>query len=418
MNDAKRYLIVNAYSAQNMGDAAINLATVALVRAHGAVSVGTAGRYHRHDEQFYAGHGIATVSPAIPFGPPGDGSLPLRALQFAAGTIWAALLLVPFTIGLPALSESLARWTNADGLLELLTADIVVLAGGGYLFSARRRINASLIHSLAVIWLALAARKRLVMMPQSIGPLKGTFDRWIVKKTLAHVSPIVVREQTAFAELTELMDPADLRLCPDVALYGWPERALAPRRSSRRTVGVLVMDWTWARDTSRSGLDRYRQELLTVISDLQRADIDVMLLGGCNLPELGQDDMVVAREIADLATTATGKTPALAEVSDPDAFRSLLATLDLVVGTRLHSCLLALACGVPAIALGYQPKTAGSYELLGLHELYHDVETFTAADVGRQAAAILGDESAWNDRVARAAERARTEIERLYDELL
>jgi len=256
------------------------------------------------------------------------------------------------------------------------------------------------------------------MMPQSIGPLKGTFDRWIVKKTLAHVSPIVVREQTAFAELTELMDPADLRLCPDVALYGWPERALAPRRSSRRTVGVLVMDWTWARDTSRSGLDRYRQELLTVISDLQRADVDVMLLGGCNLPELGQDDMVVAREIANLATTATGKTPALAEVSDPDAFRSLLATLDLVVGTRLHSCLLALACGVPAIALGYQPKTAGSYELLGLHELYHDVETFTAADVGRQAAAILGDQAAWNDRVAQAAERARTEIERLYDDLL
>ncbi|MDQ6634399.1 MAG: polysaccharide pyruvyl transferase family protein [Gemmatimonadota bacterium] len=410
---------MNAYSAQNMGDAAINLATVALVRAHGAATVRTAGRYHRHDDAFYAQHDIATVSPAIPFGPPGDGSLPLRALQFAAGTIWAALLLIPLTLGLPDLSESLARWANADGLLELLTADVVVLAGGGYLFSARRRINASLIHSLAVIWLALAARKRLVMMPQSIGPLKGSFDRWIVKKTLAHVSPIVVREQTAFAELTALMHPADLRLCPDVALYGWPpQQALAPRRTGRPTVGVLVMDWTWARATSRRGLDRYRQELLTLITDLGRADVDVVLLGGCKLPELGQDDMVVAREIADLVAAATGRAPALAEASDPDAFRSRLATLDVVVGTRLHSCLLALACGVPAIALGYQPKTAGSYELLGLPELYHDVEAFTAADVGRQVNAILRDQTAWNDRVAGAAARARAQIEKLYDELL
>ncbi len=165
-------------------------------------------------------------------------------------------------------------------------------------------------------------------------------------------------------------------------------------------------------------LDRYCRELVTLCTDLTGADVEVVLLGGSKLPELRQDDMVVARQIADLANVEAGKTPALLEVSDPESFRSLLSTLDLVVGTRLHSCLLALASGVPAIGLGYQPKTRGTYALLGLQELHHDVKGFTAASVGQQVSAILSNESEWRDRVAQATEHARAQIEELYGELV
>ena len=416
---ATRYLIVNAYSARNLGDAAINLATAALLRKREAATVEISGRYHRHDARFYSGYGITVAPPAVPFAPPGDGSLPLRGLQLLCGTVWVTLLLIPLFVGLPDLSESLARWSGSDGLLALFAADVLVLAGGGYLFSGSRKLNASLIHCVAITWIALATRKRVVMMPQSIGPLKGRFDRWIVRKTLARVHPIVAREQTTFAEVTELLHPTDMRLCPDVALYGWSAPvAVAPRPTGRRRVGIVVMDWTWARGAGQRGLDRYCRELATLCTDLTGADVDVVLLGGSTLPELGQDDMVVAREIATLANVETGKTPALVEVSDPESFRSLLPTLDLVVGTRLHSCLLALAGGVPAIGLGYQPKTRGTYELLGIQELHHDVEEFTAAALGRQVSAILANGSEWNDRVTHAAARARSQIEELYAELV
>jgi len=416
---ATRYLIINAYSARNMGDAAINLATAALLRKREAATVEISGRYHRHDAQFYAGYGITVAPPAIPFAPPGDGSLPLRGLQFLCGTVWATLLLIPLFVGLPDLSESLARWSGSDGLLALFAADVVVLAGGGYLFSGSRKIHASLIHCVAVTWIALATRKPVVMMPQSIGPLKGRFDRWIVKKALARVRPIVVREQTTFAEVTELLHPTDMRVCPDVAFYGWSVPvAVAPRPAGRHRVGIVVMDWTWARGAGQHGLDRYCRELATLCTDLTGADVEVVLLGGSKLPELGQDDMIVARQIADLANVEAGKTPALLEVSDPESFRSLLSTLDLVVGTRLHSCLLALAVGVPAIGLGYQPKTRGTYALLGLQELHHDVEGFTAAGVGQQVSAILSNESEWRDRVTQATEHARAQIEELYAELV
>lgn len=418
-NSGTRYLIVNAYSAKNVGDAAINLATAALLRKGGPARIEISGRHHRRDRQFYARYGIEAVPPAIPFAPPGDGSVLSRGWEFAAGSIWATILLIPLGAGLRAVSRSLARWSGSAGLLELLAADVVVLAGGGYLFSARRKFNASLLHSLAILWLASVTHRRLVMMPQSIGPLDGWFDRWLVKKTLGRVTPIVVRETTSFAEVVELLHPNDVRLCPDVTLYGWVAPVTAtPRTGQRARIGVVVMDWTWARGATQQGLERYMRELATLIADLKRAGIDAVLLGGSKLPELGQDDMVVAERIATLVLAETGNAPELVELSDPETFQSLLSTLDLVVGTRLHSCLLAFASGVPAIGLGYQPKTRGTFELLGMDEVHHDVESFTASAVGRQVFAILASHSEWSDRVRRAAQQARGQIEAFYSGLL
>jgi polysaccharide pyruvyl transferase WcaK-like protein len=414
-----RCLIVNAYSAQNLGDAAINIATAALLRARGAAKVGISGRYHRHDKPFYSRYEISAVPPAIPFAPPGDGGVVARGIELAAGMLWAALVLIPFAIGLPQVSQMLARWSDSTGLVELLAADLVVLAGGGYIFSSSRRINASLIHSLAIVWLVLLTRKRVVMMPQSIGPMRGRFDRWMVKKTLARVHPLVVREKSGLAELTEFVDPGDIRVCPDISLFGWSTPVDVHRHhADGRRIGVAVMDWTWARDAGQSELDRYCSELAALIVDMGRASVDVVLLAGSRLPDVGQDDKVVAREISHLVTLRGGDEPEILDVSDPESFQSHVAKLDVVVGTRLHSCLLALSRGVPAIGLGYQPKTRGSYELLGINELLHDVESFTAAGLARQIHGILSHESEWRERVEDAAARARAQIGEIYSKLI
>jgi polysaccharide pyruvyl transferase WcaK-like protein len=301
-------------------------------------------------------------------------------------------------------------------VLDLITSDVVVLAGGGYLFSATRKVNASLIHSLAIIWLAVLSRKPIVMMPQSIGPLRGRFDRWIVKRTLSKVGPIVVREGAAYAEVEQLLHSATTSLVPDVALYGWGAKARRERPrvpTARRRVGIVVMDWTWARAAPPDELTRYVRKLVTLIESLEAHAVDSLLLGGSNLPQANQDDMIVVRRIAELAIERGGR-PTIAEMSDPETFRLLLRTLDVVIGTRLHSCLLALASGVPAIALGYQPKSGGTYDLLGIGELCYDVQTFDPVALAEHVTSILATQLEWDERVTRAADNARRTIEDFY----
>jgi colanic acid/amylovoran biosynthesis protein len=46
----------------------------------------------------------------------------------------------------------------------------------------------------------------------------------------------------------------------------------------------------------------------------------------------------------------------------------LCGRMDFVVGTRMHSNIFALSCGVPTVAIAYQPKTEGIMSDLGLAE--------------------------------------------------
>ena len=62
-----RALVVNAYSARNLGDAAITLSTAALLRDLGFSAVSVSSRHYDEDAAFYARHSITTVPPLISF---------------------------------------------------------------------------------------------------------------------------------------------------------------------------------------------------------------------------------------------------------------------------------------------------------------------------------------------------------------
>jgi polysaccharide pyruvyl transferase WcaK-like protein len=62
-----------------------------------------------------------------------------------------------------------------------------------------------------------------------------------------------------------------------------------------------------------------------------------------------------------------------------------------VVSTRLHGAVQALLAGVPAIHLGYERKSWGAYEDLGLMRYVHDARTFDPEAVASQIAALDAD---------------------------
>jgi polysaccharide pyruvyl transferase WcaK-like protein len=51
----------------------------------------------------------------------------------------------------------------------------------------------------------------------------------------------------------------------------------------------------------------------------------------------------------------------------------LLAACDLTVGTRLHSAIISMNFGTPAIAINYEHKSAGIMQQLGMPEMAVDI---------------------------------------------
>lgn len=413
-------LIVNVYSARNLGDAAITLATTSLLRSHGWTTIKVSSRYAAEDAPFYTESRVVCVPPVIPFPVRGGRSTLGRVMALAVGLGLAALLTLVTRVN-RQIGRRLLTSLRADGLSALCSADLVILAGGGYLYSSRRRINLTLVHAVATTKVAAALCPRVVMMPQSIGPLTRDVDKRLVQFGLSSVSPLVVRDESSRSTAENLVSRSRTILCPDVALWGWRGQLQGDRTPVTRVrrIAIGVMDWTWARPAGDTALSIYLEKLALLASWLMRDGHVVFVFGHSSLPEHGQDDWILASRLARLVQDKTGRPPRLVDRTDSvDALRLILAQTDLVIGTRLHSCLLAMLENTPALALSYQPKTTGTFALLGLEDLCFDVEAFDPMAVLDTISRIEARLAVERLRVASAVRDARFRIESCYGTLL
>lgn len=421
--NARRFLLVNAYSARNAGDAAINVATAELLREHGQLTM--ASRYASEDAGFYDDREISVVGPPIPFPPRGVVPNWLRFVTLLTGTIGAICLAMVFRLS-PNAGVQFARWLRMDGMESLFRADRVVMCGGGYLYSARRLLNLTMVHVALTSVITKIAGLPLLMMPQSIGPLRGPLDRFMVRAAVTGVPILLVRDAASARTARDLRLRTPIQLVPDVAFWLGRSKVPTPEverpasetsKPARPKFSVVCMDWTWARPVGPTALDDYLERLAGVVRALVAHGGDVILTGMSAVGSHGQDDLAIAERLR-LRLDGLGPAVTVAGPETLDDISEILGSSSVVVGTRLHSCIIAMTLGVPAIALGYQPKAAGTYDLLGLSDLCFDVEHFATSRVAALAMEIASNRPAWVDLVRSRTERACLELDEVISGMI
>jgi colanic acid/amylovoran biosynthesis protein len=397
-------LIVNAYSYRNAGDAAIMLSTAHLMRDLGYDQVRLSTRY-LEDAKNYARHGIEVTPPLIPFPARGAGGQAMRLIRFAS----SALLLLA-ALALPRRVRNTVRYRQllARGFPETaLFADgaHAVIAGGGYLYSSKRLLNLSLVHSLLSIWACSRLSEKVVCMPNSVGPLDRWIDQMLVQFVLKDVD-VVLRERLS---IERSANPPRLRretLCPDVAFYGLSGRRdgasgrrdgtqPAETRNQAPVVRIVAMDWSWSKSVAGEAMPQYVGRLAAVADTLISKGITVQIGGHSAIPEHGQEDLDVCRRIA----AVMSGTPHVDEDCDVSHLERVYAGVDVVVGTRLHAAIMATAVGTPTVVLGYQEKAEGIVRQWMPGTAAFDVDDFEPDAVVDAVVAALGPD-------ARSAARA------------
>ena len=387
-----RCLIVNAYSYRNAGDAAIMLSTARLVRDLGATSVAIASRYE--DSAAYSAFGLETVPPIIPFPSTGDGSRLRRGVVLALGSVRSL-------VSIATRGRIGAKRLRAD-------YDTVVVAGGGYMYSSKRRINMSLWHSLLSAKLGNAVLNHTLMMPQSVGPINRRIDRAVLEWALREV-PVVVRERKSLDASRFPPRLSQERVIPDVAFYPGVE---LPQHDapSARVLRLVVMDWTWSTSVEAGRFDDYLRRMAELVDLAVEAGFAVVLGGHSSLGEHDQDDLRVADRIRELARNQV----AVDLDADVAHLYGEYQRSTVVVGTRLHSCIMALSVGTPAIGLSYQEKTVGVLEGVGHGAYVHKVDDFDPKVVMRQVLELASSESnTWADLAKWTKDAIRGEYEEL-----
>jgi colanic acid/amylovoran biosynthesis protein len=409
---SRTILINNVYSYLEKGDTAIVEAMMGYVRevCPGARIV-LLSNFWQENEEYYAKAG-AEVGPHAWDIPMDDAKL-RRA--FTAVKTLASLGLQ--TMRIPGLNtRTMDLYRKADAVFDV---------GGGSLYSSNKhRFSLGLYQHLFNLWFAKKLGKPVIIAPQSLGPFNGKRDASLTAGVLRKLDCVMIRERFSAEFLSER--GVNHVLVPDIAFldnFVKPPSAEAtryreslPNKDKFFRVGVTVMDWRFAKAGmmhSAEGETRLSNYLNAIAFGLQKLN-EMRPVHVSIVPQVivgfGDNDLSVSRR---LASMLEGKV-ASQSIADGDLTASDLCNIygdmHAFVASRMHSAIFAVNRGVPTMALAYQPKTIGTFELLGLSDYTNEVMEVTGEDIAACLTKVATNYDVEKARFVAAAADAKAKL--------
>lgn len=223
------------------------------------------------------------------------------------------------------------------GILPLngITPERAFAVGGGYLrFPNRQTAFKTYLSHMTQLRLLSKEGIPFALLPASIGPMN--FLRNNTMKILSRAEFIAVRDDKSFLELREL---SNVYRFPDLSVLN--EMRSVSSAIDNWSVGVIIrsLDFpNWLRDLKR-------------IVKIPKSYLMIQSSTGAN----NNDVRFILKHF-----------PGLEKISTTEAFS--IKRPSLVISSRLHGAIMSIKEGIPAIHLGYERKSLGVYEDLGLSE--------------------------------------------------
>jgi polysaccharide pyruvyl transferase WcaK-like protein len=132
-------------------------------------------------------------------------------------------------------------------------------------------------------------------------------------------------------------------------------------------IGVSVM---YHIPDAQNRYSEYIRQMSKILSDIQTHNSSIsielipMLISGDT-----HDDLRVCKELVNLAKEETGIKIDILEYESLSDFMSKISNYTLIIGTRLHSNILAILTGVPALGIAYRPKVRSFFKQAELEDL-------------------------------------------------
>lgn len=272
-------------------------------------------------------------------------------------------------------------------LNAIFQAQIVASSPGGYLYSYGR--GRALILFAFTLAISVLAGKPLYLLPQSIGPFRNRLERIMVKWPLSRARIIMVREMMSLIQLEELKIPKKkCHFYPDMAFafqgrspaeaFNWLNANNINPDFDRPLLGVTVIDWE-SQYQSFNKQENYERAVASTIRHF--IDIHagrVILFPQSWGPTKNEDDRLPAKRILARIPNASNSVFLVENPISAALLKAIYGTMDIFIGTRMHSNIFAMSQYVPVIPIGYLHKTVGIAQSVGMEDWVIDIEDIDA----------------------------------------
>jgi polysaccharide pyruvyl transferase CsaB len=233
--------------------------------------------------------------------------------------------------------EAHERMSVPTVIKALRSCDAFIWGGGSLIQDATSAISP--FYYAGLMALAQKMGLKTVAWAQGIGPIKRKQVRWVAKQTFGNCTKVSVRDIKSATLLDEWKVPHFLAPDPVWAMESKPTPGLWDLPAPRVAVTLR----------SHPQLTAPRLELITrALVDFQKATQTFIVL----LPFQKAQDYAIAEAIQ----------PALKDVSkilhfeEPQILKGVFRGVEMAIGMRLHSLIMAASEGCRAFAISYDPK--------------------------------------------------------------
>ncbi len=277
-------------------------------------------------------------------------------------------------------------------LKELADADLVLSLAGGDSFSDIYGLRRLLYISLPQI-LALVASRKLVLMPQTIGPFRLGISRMLAAFILRNAQVVYCRDEASAALTRHLIGVNSgarrVRVCydlgfdvdaaksPGMEIVGLPETAPYGGPMVGINISGLLMMGGYNQANMFGLVVDYESIIYRLIDLLITIHGARVLLVPHTAGSTGESDVTACEALFDKLRQKYPDSIGIVRGGDYAGIKYAIGRCEFFIGARMHACIGALSQGVPAVSLAYSKKFVGVMETIGCAELVVDLRKVT-----------------------------------------
>lgn len=325
-----------------------------------------------------------------------------RALQLVY-----LIVLIRFSLPLVAVDDFIKKM-----IAEYRQADMIVFAPGGYIRSQlgiKQTIN--LLMQLLPFYLSKLTKAKTLVAPISIGPFSAEWQEHLACRTLNSLDTVIAREKITFT-LLKRNGAKNAMLSTDLALLRTSKKK--KKKQESRTIGFTIRPWSTTENHKRV-LGCLVDAFVKLAKEEQ---IVIRPIVQVNAPAYGEDDSACAKEVVGRLRKKGVKVLPTFYVERMKHPSNAYRELDLLVGMRMHSNIIAATSGVPFVAIAYEYKTNGISTQLDNSEYVIDFDDVTAKRLYTLIKKAYVKKNKLRKKIAQALERLQvTEETRIVREM-
>lgn len=284
---------------------------------------------------------------------------------------------------------------NKGNIEPYLEADLVVSTGGQFL------TDIYFPSKIGVLWehyFLSQINTPFVIYAQTLGPFNRSLYRRMTKVVLDKAAVIITRDRKSKSIVDDLNISTPIYFTADAAfsidldknkktpLDTLGAKDVLPDKDET-TISISVREWKYT--DSSTNVDDYAKDIADIADWLiEEKEVDILFASTCTgLAGYSKDDRLIAAKIADyMEYGSSEKVQILTGEYTPRQLVEVYEHMDLHVGMRMHSNILAMMAETPVVAIQYQFKTEGLMQMFDLRDYMIDIN-----DVDRESLQQLID---------------------------